>query len=63
MLVTHEWTCLINIDYIFLTFLILTHLSFYKNELQKGTDCLQKSFDGIFISPDKVLFMSWALLY
>ncbi len=54
MLVTHQWTFLVNIGYILHTFIILTHLSFYKNESLKGTDCLQKSFDGIFIVPDKV---------
>ncbi len=53
-LVTHQWTFLINIGYIFHTFLILTNLSFYMNEPLKGTDSLQKSFDGIFILPDKV---------
>ncbi len=45
------------------TFLILTNSSFYKNEPLKGTDCFKKSFDGIFIWPDKVSFKSWALLY
>ncbi len=43
-------------------FLILTNLIFYKNEYLKGNECLQKSLDGIFILPDKVSFMSWALL-
>ncbi len=46
----------------FHTFLILTSSSFYLNEPLKGTDCLQKSFNGIFMLPDKVLFMSRALL-
>ncbi len=41
---------------------LLANSSFYMNEPLKGTDCLQKSFDGIFILPDKVSFMSWALL-
>ncbi len=35
-------------------FLILNNLRFYMNEPLKGTDCLQKSLDGIFILPDKV---------
>ncbi len=52
-LVTHQWTFLVNIGYIFHTFLILTNSSFYMNEPWK-TDCLQKSFDGNFIWPDKV---------
>ncbi len=52
MLVTHQWTFLVNIGYIH-TFLILTNSSFFKNEPLKGTECLQKSFDGIFILPDK----------
>ncbi len=60
-LVTHQWTFLINIGYIH-TFLILTNSSFYITEPPKGTDYLQKSLDGIFILPDKVSFMSWALL-
>ncbi len=32
----------------------------YMNVSLKGTDCLQNSFDGIFILPDKVEFMSGA---
>ncbi len=32
----------------------LIQLIHYINEPLKGTDCLQKSFDGIFILPDKV---------
>ncbi len=38
----------------FHNFLILANSSFYMNEPSKGTDCLQKSFDGIFILSDKV---------
>ncbi len=53
MLVTQQWTFLVNIGYIH-TFLILTDSSFYKNAPLKGTNCLQKNFDGIFILPDKV---------
>ncbi len=30
----------------------------YMNVSLKGTDCLQNSFDGIFILSDKVAFMS-----
>ncbi len=56
MLVTR--TLLVNIGYIFSHFLILADSSFYMNEPLKGTDCLQKSFDGIFIWLDKVSFMS-----
>ncbi len=59
-LVTHQWTFLVNIGYIH-TFLILTNSSFYMNEPLKGTDCIQKSFDGIFILPDKVSFMVYSL--
>ncbi len=40
--------------YIFHTFLILFNSIFYMNEPLKGTDCIQKSFDGIFILSDKV---------
>ncbi len=54
MLVTPQWTFLVNIDYIFHTFLLLPNSSFYMNEPLKETDCLQKSFDGIFILPDKL---------
>ncbi len=50
MLVTHQWTFLINIGYIFHTFLIIPNSSFYMNKPLKRTDCL----DGIFILPDKV---------
>ncbi len=32
----------------------------YMNVSLKGTDCLQNSFDGIFILSDKVAFMSGA---
>ncbi len=53
-LVTHLWTFLINIGYILHTFLILTNSNLYMNEPLKGTDCLQKSFDAIFMLPDKV---------
>ncbi len=53
MLVT-QWTFLINIGYILHAFLILTNSSFYMNEPLKGTDCLQKSLDGVSILPDKV---------
>uniref|UniRef100_A0A673M787 Arf-GAP with GTPase, ANK repeat and PH domain-containing protein 1-like n=1 Tax=Sinocyclocheilus rhinocerous TaxID=307959 RepID=A0A673M787_9TELE len=35
---------------------------FYMNVSLKGIDCLQKSFDGIFILSDKVAFMSGAAL-
>ncbi len=42
------------LGYIFSHFLILADSSFYMNETLKGTDCLQKSFDGIFIWLDKV---------
>ncbi len=62
MLVTHWWTFLVNIGYIFHTFVILANSSFYMNEPLKGTDCIQKSFNGIFMLPDKLSFMSWALL-
>ncbi len=41
---------------------VCVNSSFYKNEPLKGTDFLQKSFDGIFILPDKLSFMSRALL-
>ncbi len=37
-----------------MTFLILANSSFYMNEPLKGTNCLQKSLNGIFILPDKV---------
>ncbi len=33
---------------------------FYMSVSLKGTDCLQNSFDGIFILSDKVAFMSGA---
>ncbi len=46
-------TFLVNIGYIH-TFLILLNSSFHLNEPLKGTDCIQKSFDGILIWPDKV---------
>ncbi len=58
MLLTRQWTFLVNIGYIFHTFLVLPNLSFDINEPLKGTDCIQKSFDVILILPDKVLFMS-----
>ncbi len=45
---------LVKIGYILHTFLILTNSSFYMNEPLKGTNCLQKSLDGIFMLPDKV---------
>ncbi len=57
---THQWTYLVNIGYIINTFLILTNSSFYMNESLKGTNCIQKSFDGISILPDKVYL--WAEL-
>ncbi len=53
MLVTHQWTFLVNIGYIF-------HVShshqfkFLYEWTSEGNDCIQKSFDGIFILPDKV---------
>ncbi len=59
-LVTHQWTFLVNLGYIH-TFLILTNSSFYTNEPLKETDCIQKSFDCIFILPDKVSFMVYSL--
>ncbi len=54
MLVTHQWTFLVNIGYIVHTFLILPNSSFCMNEPLKGTDCIQKRFDGILILPDKL---------
>ncbi len=50
----YQRTFLINIGYILHTFLTLTNSSFYMNEPLKGTDCLQKSIDGIFMLPDQV---------
>ncbi len=47
MLLTRQWTFLVNIGYIFHTFLVLPNLSFDINEPLKGTDCIQKSFDVI----------------
>ncbi len=59
-LVTHQWTFLINIGYIFHNFLILTNSSLHMNEPLKGTDCFHKSLDGISTLPDKVYVTSGA---
>ncbi len=51
----YQKTFLANIGFIF------SHshfFKFYMKEPMKGTDCLQKSFDGVFILPDRVSFMS-----
>ncbi len=58
---SHQWTFLVNTDYIFHTFLILANSNFYMIKSLKGTDCIQKSFDCILILPDKK-YLSWALL-
>ncbi len=58
---SHQWTFLVNTDYIFHTFLILANSNFYMIKSLKGTDCIQKSFDCILILPDKVPKLSAAL--
>ncbi len=51
----YQWTFLVSVGHIFRTFVILFIFIFiYMNGPLKGTNCIQKSFDGIFILPDKV---------